>query len=811
MTPHAPEGAPQLTPETPAPWDADRPSDAAVAVRNERDLQLALFLASAIALTALVGWATGSIALTQLGSPRGYTMKVNTALGVLGLAVSIRLHHRGRTFGSRAAAALVLALMLGTLGEYIVGMPFGIDELLVLDPDRDVGAPGRPSAGTAIGLGLLSIASLLARRPGQPPNLALVPLFATLALSLFALVGYVLAPDSLGSFAPFVSLSIPTAASLLLLSSAWVRATRDTFLWHLLADGGLVPTLVRRIVLASIVLPIGLGILAHAGMRASLYDASLSVALQTVITVLGLLAVALVLGRDLDRTTQDRARSLIVLQASERKYRDLFEESPEMLFTVDAGTSAVQTANRAFRERMASLHPGTYDKTVPELLAPSSRAAWAHALATARSAGTVPAVPLELLPGDDGEAVHVELTVHRVPMPNDEGDLLRCTWIDRTEARHQQTHRDFLLSVEAQGGPLEFQTLVLCASLLDHLDATACLWLGQEGDRGVAEVQTGFRRKRLDGPIDLTAFASLEPRRAVVVEPLHLLTPDGQPSFDASSAVVVPHVSLGDVTGCLIVERTPARWMPLEIELIEEMARRLASRAALARTFHDLEALNTDLEASNRSLERALGERDVFLQEIHHRVKNNLTVISGLIRLQQRGVHDPTARQALQECSQRVLAIAAIHEQLYQASDLAAVPFGRYLEQQARSLAQVYGAAGRGVQLRVDAPAPVELSVEQAIPAGLLVQELMTNALKHAFPEGRQGTIRITASREGERYVLAVADDGVGMVSPPPGARSDSLGWTLIHSLARQLGATLEVRGDDGTEVRLTFEPPRPR
>jgi len=204
------------------------------------------------------------------------------------------------------------------------------------------------------------------------------------------------------------------------------------------------------------------------------------------------------------------------------------------------------------------------------------------------------------------------------------------------------------------------------------------------------------------------------------------------------------------------------------------------------------------------ALRHSLAEKEVLLQEVHHRVKNNLQVIASLINMQRRNLENETARRALEECGMRVLAIAQIHETLYQSKDYGRVPFHDYI----RSIAaNVFGAGGivpGNVQLEL-AITPVSLPVDKAIPCGLIVNELITNAMKHAFPGGRGGTIRVALSAGGGEVRLCVADDGVGL---PPGfdrSAPRTLGMQLISTLADQLEATLEVESDGGAAFRLAF------
>ena len=210
------------------------------------------------------------------------------------------------------------------------------------------------------------------------------------------------------------------------------------------------------------------------------------------------------------------------------------------------------------------------------------------------------------------------------------------------------------------------------------------------------------------------------------------------------------------------------------------------------------------MDARTAELRAALKEREVLLQEVHHRVKNNLQVISSLISMQVRSLPRHAGRDALEECRTRVQAIALIHEKLYQSRDYARVPFSEYARSLAGNVFEAAGVAPESVSLEL-AIEDVVLAVDKAIPCGLILNELMTNALKHAFRNGQSGTIRVElTSVGGGELRLVVADNGVGLPAGLDLERTPSLGLQLVRMLAQQLGAGLEVEASGGTIFRLT-------
>lgn len=239
---------------------------------------------------------------------------------------------------------------------------------------------------------------------------------------------------------------------------------------------------------------------------------------------------------------------------------------------------------------------------------------------------------------------------------------------------------------------------------------------------------------------------------------------------------------------------------------ISERKRAEQERDAL---LSQLKGLNAELEqrvqARTAALTTTLEEREVLLQEVHHRVKNNLSVIASLMEMQARLLPAGAGREALQECEGRVHAIALIHEKLYQSKNYAHVPFPDYIRGLVGDIFEATGTSPSNVSFTF-AVEDVALTVEKAIPCALILNELITNALKHAFPGGRRGTIRIELAQAGDaRLRLAITDDGVGLPNGLNIPEAKSLGLRLVTTLARQLDARLTVTGTAGACFELAF------
>lgn len=205
-------------------------------------------------------------------------------------------------------------------------------------------------------------------------------------------------------------------------------------------------------------------------------------------------------------------------------------------------------------------------------------------------------------------------------------------------------------------------------------------------------------------------------------------------------------------------------------------------------------------------VQAALGEKEVMLREINHRIKNNLQIISSLLSLQSQHVADPQTRQAFAESQRRVYAIALVHDHLYQAKNLARVNLGSYLQQLGDSVVRAHEAARQSITMRYTSVS-VEVGVDLAIPCGLLVNELVANAVQHAFPD-RSGTIEVTLERTGGRVTIGVSDDGIGLPLHVHPEQATTLGLGLAMTFAEQLEATISVSRDRGTAFQFAFDVP---
>jgi PAS domain S-box-containing protein len=205
-----------------------------------------------------------------------------------------------------------------------------------------------------------------------------------------------------------------------------------------------------------------------------------------------------------------------------------------------------------------------------------------------------------------------------------------------------------------------------------------------------------------------------------------------------------------------------------------------------------------------REKEASLREKETLLKEVHHRVKNNLQVTSSLLRLQEARIGDESARHALRTSQDRIQSMALVHEMLYRSEDLTRIDLREYIRTLAGHLLRSHagGAAHVGLELDLD---QAEVPIDVAIPCGLILNELVSNSLTHAFPANRLGTVRIGLHGIDASLELLVRDDGIGLPAGFDLDRTTSLGLQMVRTLTEQLDGQLEIRSDDGVRARVSF------
>jgi len=212
----------------------------------------------------------------------------------------------------------------------------------------------------------------------------------------------------------------------------------------------------------------------------------------------------------------------------------------------------------------------------------------------------------------------------------------------------------------------------------------------------------------------------------------------------------------------------------------------------------------TERKKTEEIIKASLAEKELLLKEVHHRVKNNMQVISSLLKLGAASIKNKEDALVFKDSQAQIKSMALVYNKLYQAEDLAHIDFREYVRELVSGLVHSYKAVSGKVTTSVEG-GDVSLGVDQAIPCGLVINELITNSLKYAFPKGRGGEIRVSLGKSEDEVELAVSDDGVGIPASLDLANSKTLGLHLVGNLVEQLGGKIELDRTAGTRFRITF------
>ncbi len=227
---------------------------------------------------------------------------------------------------------------------------------------------------------------------------------------------------------------------------------------------------------------------------------------------------------------------------------------------------------------------------------------------------------------------------------------------------------------------------------------------------------------------------------------------------------------------------------PVSVESSDEFGQ-------LTRTFNKLVA----------NIKENLREKETLLAEIHHRVKNNLAVISGLLQLEAQNAEDDHAKNILKNSQMRIHSMATVHEMLYEAQNFNKLSFGHFVEKMVISIKDVYETDYSNIDITLDI-SDIHLNVNQAVPCGLIINELVTNAFKHAYTNGEEGIVKVVLKGDNKNVHIEVIDKGKGLPDDFSIGESDSLGFTLIQLLAKQLKGKVTVDTEEGTAISVVFE-----
>jgi PAS domain S-box-containing protein len=358
---------------------------------------------------------------------------------------------------------------------------------------------------------------------------------------------------------------------------------------------------------------------------------------------------------------------------------------------------------------------------------------------------------------------------------------------------------------------VETQTEFIARFLPDgtHIFANEayCSYFGKTCD---LIINTQFKPSipRQDRQLVREHFASLTPQHSVATIEHRIVMPDGQirwqqwndrAIFDANGNLV-EYQSVGrDITDHKLMEEEI-------LSLNQTLEQRVKERTdALMHLNEEMLAEIAQRKDVERQLQLTVSEKETLLKEIHHRVKNNLQIIASLLNLQSQYIHDEKTLAVIKDSQNRIKAMALIHEKIYQSKSLDRIDYGDYLEKITRSLFESYGVSPKKIVIKIHAK-NILLHIDKAIPCSLILNELLSNSFKHAFPNDRTGEIRIDVKLDGDTLRLLYSDNGIGLPESVTLDRTESLGMRLISGLTQQVKGTVEIQRGGGTTFLIAFK-----
>ncbi|BAY10588.1 sensor histidine kinase [Calothrix sp. NIES-2098] len=244
------------------------------------------------------------------------------------------------------------------------------------------------------------------------------------------------------------------------------------------------------------------------------------------------------------------------------------------------------------------------------------------------------------------------------------------------------------------------------------------------------------------------------------------------------------------------------RWIFAQITIVRDESGKPLRFIGFADDISDRKFAEQALQENQEQIKASLKEKEVLLQEIHHRVKNNLGIVSSLLQMQCRRTQDLQANAILRDSQNRIASIALVHEKLYRSADLSNINFAEYIANLTTHLFDSYNINPNFVKLNIQVD-EVSLNLETVIPCGLIINELVSNALKYAFPKSQAGEIQIICYQEDSTLILTIRDNGVGLPQDFDSQKDKTLGLTLVYGLVKQLRGTIEITSQPGVEFKI--------
>jgi two-component sensor histidine kinase len=278
--------------------------------------------------------------------------------------------------------------------------------------------------------------------------------------------------------------------------------------------------------------------------------------------------------------------------------------------------------------------------------------------------------------------------------------------------------------------------------------------------------------------------------------------------YDIRASLVVPILQGEHLWGLLCAYHCsgPRHWRQFEVDLLKQLATHMAIAIQQSELYYQVQSELAERKRAEEQLKVSLKEKEALLKEIHHRVKNNLQVVSSVLRLQSDYIKDERVLALFSDSQNRIRSMALIHEKLYQSKDLLRIDFGEYIRDLTSNLLRSYAASSQAVTLRISAD-DIWLNIDTAIPCGLIINELISNSLKHAFPIGREDNEIhiIIRSTDDNKYALTVSDNGIGLPVNLDFRNTASFGLELVGIFTEQIEGAIELDRSNGAKFTITF------